>query len=301
MPSTAPGIALFVNGDRGIAVGKALTAAGIQPRCLVWHGSKIHDPHKSVGLPHTTTCLHMKDRSDQGWDAVSALLRSIDVDVGLVSGFSYILPTRVLEIPRHGFLNLHAGAVPGYRGGSPLNWQIANGETHAGLSILRMTSGIDDGPVVDSAVLPIDWMTTISDLHRQANEAFPMMVLRTLLDLERSLANALPQDEQDARYWHQRSDLDARFDPRLIRAAELDKLVRASTRPYPGAWALVGNQQFRIFAARPSDVSFCGTPGRVVKLGEGRPVLVMSDGALEILDYRLGDSQVGLRNGMHVV
>lgn len=301
MSSAVPGIALFVNGDRGIAVGRALTTAGIQPRCFVWHGSSIDDPYKLVGLSPTTACLHMKGRSDEDWDAVSALLRSVEADVGLVSGFSYILPTRVLGIPEHGFLNLHAGAVPGYRGGSPLNWQIANGEAYAGLSILRMTDGIDDGPVVDWEVLPIDSTTTISELHRQANEVFPMMVLRTVLDLECALANAAPQDERKARYWHQRSDLDGRFNPRLIRAGELERLVRALTRPYPGAWAVVGSQVLRLFAARLSDVSFCGTPGRVVQLAADPPVIVMSDGALEILDYRLGDSPDGLRNGMHIV
>jgi len=243
----------------------------------------------------------MKGQSDEDWDAVSALLRSVEVDVGLVSGFSFILPTRVLGIPGKGFLNLHAGAVPEYRGGSPLNWQIANGEAYAGLSLLQMTDGIDNGPVVDREVLPIDSTTTILELHRQANEVFPIMVLRTVLDLDRAFVNAAPQDEQKARYWHQRSDLDGRFNPWLIGAAELERLIRAVTRPYPGAWAMVGSQELRLFAARRSDASFCGTPGRVVQLAASPPTIVMNDGALEILDYRLGGFPDGLRNGMHVV
>jgi methionyl-tRNA formyltransferase len=242
----------------------------------------------------------MIGRSEGDWDEVSALLRSVEADVGLVAGFSFLVPNRVLRIPANGFLNLHAGTVPEYRGGSPLNWQIANGESFAGLSVLRMTAGIDDGHVVDCERLPIHSSTTIADLHGQASDVFPTMVVRVMADLERALAHAIPQDEQNARYWHQRSDLDGRFDPRFIGTADLERLVRAVTRPYPGAWAMVGHQELRLFEVRRSEVAFCGTPGRIVRLAQDTPVVVLHDGALEVHDYRIGGSPDGLSNGMHL-
>ena len=298
MPPTPPGIALFLNGDRGLKVGKALAAAELQPKCVVWHGSKIDDSFELAWLLSSTPRHHMPGRSEGDWDEVREFLRSVEANLGLVAGFSFILPSRVLEVPEQGFINLHAGTVPRYRGGSPLNWQIANGEAFAGLSILRMTTGIDDGPVVATEVLTIDATTTIADLHRRANETFPDMVVRVVLNLERALSSAVEQNAENSRYWHQRSDLDGRFDPRLIRTVDLERLVRAVTRPYPGAWAMVGSQELRLFAARTSNASFRGTPGRVVRLADGPPVIVLSDGALEVHDYQLGSSPDGLRNEM---
>lgn len=300
MSPRRPRITVLANGDRGAQLVKALVASGFPPVCFVWHGNFFRNPVKELGLDHATSAHRMSSRSVEQWDIVRDLITKEGTDLGLVAGFTYMLPPAVLNVARHGFLNLHAGELPKYRGGSPLNWQIINGERSAGISVLRVASGIDDGPVVARARIDIGSQTTISDLHREANKLFPQLVLDVLANLEQALATATIQDERHSEYWHQRSDEDGRFDPRFISSANLERLIRAVTHPYPGAWATVEDKVLRIFRSQVSNARYRGTPGRILRLNAELPTLLLHDGALELVEYALDGNADALRNGMFV-
>ena len=298
--ASVPRVAVFANGERGRELIKALNEVALTPLCVVSHGTKFADTEWRTHVPDGTPHLHMNSREVKDWLKVSKLLRSVEVDVGVVAGFSYLIPDSLLTIPRLGFLNLHAGAVPAYRGGSPLNWQMINGEAFAGLTILRMTSGLDDGPVVATQYLPLASHTTIRQIHALANQSFPRLLVDVLRDLDRSIASAKEQDHSSACYWHQRSDLDGRFVPSSVETSALERLVRAIGRPYPGAWAIVDNKVLRLFEVSRPALTYRGTPGRIVKLAGEAPVIVLPDGVLALVDYELGGSCEPLRNGMYV-
>lgn len=116
-------------------------------------------------------------------------------------------------------------------GGSPLNWQLINGEDSAGLSVLRVDIGIDTGPIMAETTFPIGIRDTIADLHRKANERFPALVEIALAKLVSKDSGGQVQCEIGAQYWHQRSDADGHLDFARMTAAQVDRAVRATTHP----------------------------------------------------------------------
>ncbi len=217
-----------------------------------------------------------------------ASLAKLDPELLLIAGFSQIFRPPLLVAARHGAINLHGGRLPEYRGGSPLNWQMIMGEAEAGISVLRVDAGIDSGPLLAEARIPIADGDTIATLHDKANAAFPGLVLAAIAALERG-ETGIPQDAARAAYWHQRADADGRLCPARTTAAEALRFIRALTRPYPGAWLEVTGRIVRVFAARHAAPQVRGTPGRIVRVGGGGPFLICRDGALQLTDWAAED------------
>tara|TARA_B100000315_G_scaffold206803_1_gene201360 strand:- start:516 stop:1034 length:519 start_codon:yes stop_codon:yes gene_type:complete len=94
-------------------------------------------------------------------------------DLGLVCGFPHIFKKHHLKLPNYGLINLHAGRLPKYRNGSPLNWQIINNEKYFGISVIKIDEGIDTGDIIFEKKFKLLNRYTIEDLHRIANNSFP--------------------------------------------------------------------------------------------------------------------------------
>ena len=210
--------------------------------------------------------------------------------VGICCGWSKILTAAELSIPIWGWINCHAGQVPGYRGGSPLNWQIINGVSLLGVSVLKMTEGIDDGPVLAEQAFALLPHEDISHAHSKANALFAGMVPKVL---ERIIAGEQPERRQPGippTYWHQRNDSDGEIDWTWP-AERVHNFVRALTRPYPGAWVRVppnGDDRLYEHRARIWKTSLdcppiMGRPGHIFTL-QGKRYAVCGDRALEILE-----------------
>lgn len=74
-------------------------------------------------------------------------LKSLDLEVVITAAYGKILPKTLLEVPKHGFLNVHASLLPKYRGAAPIQWALINGESETGISIMQTEEGLDTGPV----------------------------------------------------------------------------------------------------------------------------------------------------------
>lgn len=254
-------LVVFLNGERGARVLEAIRNAG-------------HDVLRTV-----------KNDEPVNQPAFADTIRSLKPDILVVAGFSQILKPHLFELARYGAINLHAGKLPKYRGGSPLNWQIINGETEAGLSVIRMDEGVDTGPLLASKTIPIvEGATTVKHLHDVANNLFPEMTIDVLRKIETRTILEVPQPSQGAEYWHQRNDNDGHIRWAGMTAIEVDRFVRALTRPYPGAWTLHYQRMIRIFSVRIPERSIRGNPGRVCHIG-GKLYVVCKDRAVEIVDH----------------
>lgn len=204
-------------------------------------------------------------------------------DIAVCAGWPHILKADVLDWPIHGVVNCHAGAVPKYRGGSPLNWQLINGESHAVLSLLKMTEGIDDGPVLMEARLPIGPDDDIGTLHERANPVFADMVVTYLDNLSHCLELGVPvptgfPQQGPATYWHQRNDDDGEIDWTWP-AERVHNFVRALTKPYPGAWT--GANRERIWKTSLDAPEIRGRPGHIFWL-QGKRYAMCGDRALRV-------------------
>jgi methionyl-tRNA formyltransferase len=275
-------IVIYLNGERGLVTLEAIAAAGHRVASVVVPAKlKDSDVAKRAGAA-AASVEAVSNVNDPEFVAALKLKRP---RLGLVAGFSTIFKAPLIGTPELGTLNLHGGKLPQYRGGSPLNWQIINGEKIAGISVIRVDQGIDTGPVLAEAEFPIGPDDTIRELHEKANKLFPGLVLQVLKGLDDGTLVERPQDETKARYWRQRKPNDGRLRWRDLTATQAYNLVRAITRPYPGAFTVLDGKMMRIFAARIADGSVSGSPGDICAFDGSAPVVSCAEGALALTDY----------------
>ena len=280
-----PRILLFLNGNRGLELYKELVKHRINIVGIV-------STNKNLVSDMLVPVVTLKNKN---WTKITKFITLKKPDLGIVAGFSHILPNDILKIPKYGFWNLHAGSVPKYRGGSPLNWQLINGEVRAGLSILKMTPGIDDGPILSSTNFKIAHTDTILDLHIRANKLFPLLLLPLLSNLPESLRKSKVQSRIGARYWHQRNERDGQIDWINSNSRQVYNFVRAISKPYPGAFGVItGRREIRIWQVKIDENHVDGVPGRVVKLKDGFHVPCGGGGSVLLLEF---ESRHPIKNG----
>lgn len=293
------GLVFFLNGDRGLAVLEKVIHTGHGVRQV--YASGRQDQLKRTAEYCRRLGVRMAGANNVNAPEFVSELGSINPRLLVVAGYSTIFRRPLLDTAKSGAINLHAGRLPEYRGGSPLNWQIINGEPEAGLSVIQMDEGIDTGEVLAEARMPIAPDDTIADLHERANGLFPALVLDVLTALDTGDVNRGAQDESRARYWHQRNDEDGRIGWATSTTRQVLDLVRAVTRPYPGAFFEHDSRRIRVYRARPADFELRGAPGRVCYVQGQGPYVVCADGAVLLQDVAAEDgSAARIAHGVHL-
>ncbi len=156
--------------------------------------------------------------------------------------YRHILESAILEIPKAGCLNLHGSLLPKYRGRCPINWVLVNGETQTGVTLHYMTSKPDAGDIIAQEKIAINADDTALTLHRKAEKAAMKMLDEILPQLINDTVKRYPQDDSHATYFGGRKAADGEIN--WTRSAkEIRNLIRAVTRPYPGAFSYVGGRK----------------------------------------------------------
>ncbi|MBP8910447.1 MAG: bifunctional UDP-4-amino-4-deoxy-L-arabinose formyltransferase/UDP-glucuronic acid oxidase ArnA [Phycisphaerae bacterium] len=170
----------------------------------------------------------------------------------------------ILEIPPRGCLNLHGSLLPKYRGRCPVNWVLINGETQTGVTLHHMTPAPDAGDIVSQKVVPISQDDTARSLHEKLANASRELLDEILPQIKSGTAPRTPQDAAQATYFGGRRPDDGEINwtstPHQIR-----NLVRAVTRPYPGAFSHLGDKKclFWSVSVVPCNVD-AATPGTIL-------------------------------------
>lgn len=228
------------------------------------------------------------------------VLKKLKPSIGIVAGYNKILKPTLLNIPKFGWINLHPGKLPQYRGGSPVNWQIINGEPKIGISVLRVDKGIDTGNLLQEDSIIIEKNDDIKSLHDKINSLFPILTDKVLKDIEHNRIQEKLQDEKDACYWHQRSDRDGRINWSEMTEEQVLNFIRAISEPYPGAWTYFNSLRVRIMRAQPASICIKGTPGRVQYLGDKGPYILCKNGAIYVDDFYHRGSVLKIKNGSYL-
>lgn len=157
-----------------------------------------------------------------------------NTDIALSCGFPLIFKKQILNLPRIGFLNCHAGILPKYRGGSPLNWQLINCENEFGISVIKINHKIDGGDIFSERKFIIKKNYDINDLHKIANKNFPYMILESVKKL---LDKKKPRKQKKISIlWKQRKEENSKFDFKTKTFKQADRFVKALQSPYPNAF-----------------------------------------------------------------
>ena len=106
-------------------------------------------------------------------------------DLLIVAGWPLIFPEKLIKAAKYETINLHAGRLPHYRGGSPLNWQIIEGNKNIYISIIKMTKKIDAGPVYITKKILLNAKENIKHLHNRVNKLYPYLVEDTIKKIKK--------------------------------------------------------------------------------------------------------------------
>ncbi len=159
---------------------------------------------------------------------------ALDLDAAVVVAYGQILPARVLDAPRLGCFNVHASLLPRWRGAAPIQRAIMAGDPVTGVQVMRMTAGLDEGPIVLSQTVPIAPDDTAGSLAERLAGIGASLIVQALATVERGVAAETPQAEAGVLYAAKIKPAEARIDWTRP-AAEVDRHIRGLS-PFPGAW-----------------------------------------------------------------
>ena len=188
-------------------------------------------------------------------------LKAFSADLFVVVAFGQILPESVLKIPRIYSINLHASLLPKYRGAAPINWAIMNGESHTGLTIIKMNEKMDAGDIVLQRRVPIEKEETSKQLSVRLADLGAILLLDAVKFIEEKRITFKKQDEKKAcpaRPLKKEDGLISWEKP----ATEIYNKIRG-TVPWPGAYTYFDGKKINILKACVADGE--GVPGEIIE------------------------------------
>ena len=189
-------------------------------------------------------------------------IKALNVDFIFSFYYRNLIGPELLALPKYGALNLHGSLLPKYRGRVPINWAIINGEKETGVTLHYMTEHADDGDIVDQQAFPITDDDTARTVFDKAVIAAREVLDRALPALAAGTAKRTPQDHAQATKFPGRKPADGQIDWSRS-ATEVRNLVRAVTRPYPGAFSYSGDRKC-FFWAVETVPGTAAAPGTVI-------------------------------------
>jgi len=205
-----------------------------------------------------------------------------------------MLKDTVLSLAKHGAVNLHGSLLPRYRGRAPVNWQILHGETRGGVTLHHMAKKPDAGDIVDQEAIPIGPDDTGVDVYRKMLPAAERVLRRSAKAVLDGTAPRVRQMESKATYFGRRRPEDGLIDWNWC-AEDVRNLVRAVTKPYPGAFTFASGRKVMVWRTEHAGERVPRPAGSVMRSSGGVHVVcgdrrVLSLGGVEI-DGREGDAR----------
>jgi methionyl-tRNA formyltransferase len=198
---------------------------------------------------------------------VEAQLRALAPDMIVIIAYGQIIPARLLNIPRLGWINLHASLLPKYRGAAPIAWAIANGETHTGNTTMRIDAGMDTGEMLLQDELAIGSDETTPELTVRLAESGAKLMVETVRGLAAGSLSTRPQDNSAATYAPMLKREDGKIDWARP-AQEIYNRMRGFA-PWPGAYTDFRGQTCHLWGHPVSGKPSSHPPGTLT-LSSGR-------------------------------
>jgi methionyl-tRNA formyltransferase len=171
-------------------------------------------------------------------------LRAIGPDCCPVTAYGALLPQVALDIPVHGWVNLHFSVLPAWRGAAPVQHALLHGDDVTGATTFRIVKELDAGPVFGVLTEPVGPRDTAGDLLGRLAASGARLLVDTLDGIESGEVRAVPQPEEGVSYAPKITPEDARVDWGLP-AVAIDRLIRGCT-PEPGAWTELGGARLKL-------------------------------------------------------
>ena len=215
-----------------------------------------------------------------------ARLAEWEPELIVVAAFGQILPKAVLNMPKFGCLNVHASLLPAWRGASPIQAAIANGDQQSGVTIMLMNEGLDTGDILAQAQMPIKPGMTAGELSDKLAIQGAKTLVEILPDYLAGRIVPLPQDEENATYAPKLSKEDGLLDFNLPAHVLLNKIN--AYNPWPGAVYQWNEKRLKILSAHLGETENCEPGSRLIV--DGLPAICTGDVIL-VLDHVQADGK----------
>ncbi len=263
--------------DALVTAGHDVVLAVSQPAKPVGRSAEVADPPvarraRELGIPVFQPPT-LKDE-----EAVARLARA-EADLFVVVAYGKILAQRVLDLPRHGCVNVHGSILPRWRGASPVQAALLAGDAETGVSIMRMEAGMDTGGVYSLFRTPVGADEDAGALSARLASEGASLLVATLPSIASGETSAAAQDDSLATLCPKIRREDGRAD--FARPAlDLVRRLRAFT-PWPGLFAFRAGRRVKLLAAREAEGRAGVAPGEVLAAGV-EIVLACGEGALSV-------------------
>ena len=284
-------------GTPDFAVGalEALIEEGYEITAVVTQPDKAKGRSKELQFPPVKECAirHgipvMQPRRIKTPEAIEEL-KQYEADVYVVAAFGQILSKEILDMPKFGCLNIHASLLPKYRGASPIQYAIIDGEKETGVTIQQMNEGIDTGDILYKKKIQIADDDTFETLHDKLLVLGGEAITEALPLLESGQITPEKQKEEESSHVTliEKSMGQIDFSKEAI---VIDRLIRGMN-PWPSAYTSYRGKQLKIWKAVPvegenADVKGDGKPGEIVAVSKDYVEVATGKGNLQILELQL--------------
>ncbi len=274
--------------DFALASLRALCDSGVTPLAVftqpdrpAGRGRKLKaSPVKEFALSKEIAVRQPESLKDT--DVVKEI-SELQADLMIVAAYGLILPQAILDLPKHGCLNVHASLLPRWRGAAPIQAAILAGDEETGISLMQMTAGLDSGPVFAQQSVRIGDTESAGELLARLALLGGEMLCEQLPDILAGKLKAEPQDENSVTYAGKIRKSDAAMNWRKF-ATELLREVRAY-KPVPGAFFDLDGEQIKCWSAEIADGQ-SGTVGTVISAGRDGIDVACGEGVLRMLELQ---------------
>lgn len=225
-------------------------------------------------------CKNVNDLETINW------IKDRNPDVIFCFGWSQIIESELLSLPPMGIIGVHPTLLPKNRGRHPIIWSLVLGLKEGGLTFFSMDDGVDSGPIISQERFKITSEDTAGTVYKTIKELATMQIAEFLPRILSRDYDTISQDSGKANYWRKRSAKDGVIDWRMNEVAILN-LIRALTKPYPGAKFIYNEQVITVWEAHrySQNIPSAIEPGKILSVSGGVPVIKCYDGAIAVDNY----------------
>lgn len=206
----------------------------------VWWGSVFdYCKEQSINCDYADNYSHRQ---------ILQIIKKFNILTILSFHYRRILPEYILKLPQNGCINLHCSLLPRYRGKAPVNWQIINGEEESGFTLHYMTKDIDEGDIIYQSKVSINYDDNILSLYKKLENSVEQYFNKSIKNVVMGNFSSSKQNSKGS-YYGTRTPEDGIIDWSLS-AIKIYNLIRAITKPYPGAFSYINGKKILIWQSR---------------------------------------------------
>lgn len=224
---------IFLNNTRGLEILKIFNKYKINFDTIITKknlNKEILKPIKRLKIDYTLVknCKNLDKKLKKKYD------------IFILAGFPHIFGKKNIQLPKIGLINLHAGPIPKYMGGSPLNWQIINNEKRIGISIIKVNRKIDGGKLLVKKFFNLRKTQNILHAHKKANNLFKKYIFFSIYNL---INKRFLKKRGNQNYYKQRSASDSKVDLKNMTARYVVNLARSQYPLYTPAFTEINKNK----------------------------------------------------------